>query len=188
MHCDDARLDALWDKCADLHLPVNIHIADHPSCWQPLGPQQERTPDFQGFNLYGKEVPSYTELLAHRNRMLSKHPQTRFIAAHLGNQGNDLTSLGQVLDRYPNLRVDISARDYEVGREPRFALKFITHYQDRILFGTDMGRDSSMYRGWWRILESADEFIPGGSGGGSTAWRFRKTYLRSYIRRMHGAF
>jgi hypothetical protein len=40
-------------------------------------------------------------------------------------------------------------------------LKFTTHYQDRILFGTDMGRDASMYRGWWRMLESADEFIPG---------------------------
>ncbi|HEY1949487.1 MAG TPA: amidohydrolase family protein [Bryobacteraceae bacterium] len=161
MHPDDPRLDALWQKCADLHIPVNIHIADHPSCWQPLGPHQERTPDFQSFNLYGKDVPSYNELLAHRNRMLANHPRTTFIAAHLGNQGNDLTALGQVLDRYPNLWVDISARDYEVGREPRFALKFITHYQDRILFGTDMGRDASMYRGWWRMLETADEFIPG---------------------------
>ena len=161
MHPDDSRLDPLWQRCAELHIPVNIHIADHPSCWQPLGPHQERTPDFQSFNLYGKDVPSYKELLAHRDRMLAKHPQTKFIAAHLGNQGNDLASLGQSLDRYPNLWVDISARDYEVGREPRFALKFITHYQDRILFGTDMGCDAAMYRGRWRMLETADEFIPG---------------------------
>jgi predicted TIM-barrel fold metal-dependent hydrolase len=161
MHPDDPRLDAVWEKCADLKIPVNVHIADHPSCWQPLGPHQERTPDFQIFNLYGKDVPSYEELLGYRDRMLAKHPRTTFVAAHLGNQGNDLASLGKVLDSYSNLYVDISARDYEIGREPRFALKFLTHYQDRVLFGTDMGRDEAMYRGWWRLLESADEFIPG---------------------------
>lgn len=161
MHSDDQRLDALWEKCADLKMPVNIHIADHPSCWQPLGPHQERTPDFQGFNLYGKDVPSYEELLSCRDRMLAKHPRTTFIAAHLGNQGNDLASLAAVLDRYPNLYVDISARDYEVGREPRFALKFLSSYENRVLFGTDMGRDQAIYQGWWRLLESADEFIPG---------------------------
>ena len=161
MHPDDSRLDPLWDKCADLKIPVNVHIADHPSCWQPLGPHQERTPDFQVFNLYGKDVPSYEELLNYRDHMISKHPRTTFIAAHLGNQGNDLASLAKVLDKYPNFYVDIAARDYEVGREPRFALKFLSHYQDRVLFGTDMGRDQAMYRAWWRLLESGDEFIPG---------------------------
>jgi predicted TIM-barrel fold metal-dependent hydrolase len=161
MHPDDSRLDPLWDKCADLKIPVNVHIADHPSCWQPLGPHQERTPDFQVFNLYGKDVPSYDALLNYRDHMVAKHPRTTFIAAHLGNQGNDLASLAKVLDRYPNLYVDIAARDYEVGREPRFALKFLTHYQDRVLFGTDMGRDKAMYQAWWRLLESGDEFIPG---------------------------
>ncbi len=161
MHPDDPRLDAFWDKCAELKLPVNIHVADHPSCWQPLGPNQERTPDFQVFNLVGKDVPSYDELIASRNRMLDKHQKTTFIACHLGNQGNDLAALAKALDAYPNLYVDISARDYELGREPRAALKFLTRYKDRALFGTDMGRDKAMFQGWWRLLESADDFMPG---------------------------
>ncbi len=29
------------------------------------------------------------------------------------------------------------------------------------MFGTDMGRELSMYRAWWRLFESADEFMPG---------------------------
>jgi predicted TIM-barrel fold metal-dependent hydrolase len=161
LHPDDPRLDPVWRKAAELKIPVNVHIADHPSCWQPLGPNQERTPDFQHFNLYGKDVLSYEELLARRDKMLAKHRQTTFIACHLGNQGNDLASLGKVLDQNPNLYLDISARDYEVGRQPRTAARFLARYEDRVLFGTDMERAPDMYRSWWRLLESADEYLPG---------------------------
>ena len=161
LHADDPRLDAFWQKCAELKAPVNIHIADHPSCWQPLGPNQERTPDFQHFNMRGKDVPSYEELLAKRDRLLARHPQTTFIFCHLSNQGNDTAALAKVLDRFPNLYLDISARDYEIGRQPRTAAKFLARYKDRILFGTDMGREKHMYQTWWRLLESADEYLPG---------------------------
>jgi predicted TIM-barrel fold metal-dependent hydrolase len=161
LHPDDARLDAFWDKCAELKIPVVAHIADHPSAWKPLDVYQERTPDFQHFNLYGKDVSSYEELIAIRNRMLSKHPRTKYIACHLGNQGHDLGLLGKELEAHPNLYLDISARDYEVGRTPRAALKFLNKYRDRVLFGTDMGREKSMYQSWWRLFESADEFMPG---------------------------
>lgn len=161
LHPDDPRLDAFWSKCAELQLPINIHIADHPSCWKPLDVYQERTPDYQHFNQYGKDVPSWEELIAIRNRTLAKHPKTRFIACHLGNQGHDPAALSAVLERYPNLFVDISARDYEVGRAPRTAEHFLSKYRTRVLFGTDMGREKSMFQAWWRLFESADEFMPG---------------------------
>jgi predicted TIM-barrel fold metal-dependent hydrolase len=161
LHPDDPRLDGFWDKCAELNIPANIHIADHPSCWKPLDVYQERTPDYQHFNLYGKNLPSWEELIAMRDHTLAKHPKTRFIACHLGNQGHDLASLTATLDRYPNLYVDLSARDYEVGRAPRTAARFLARYRNRVLFGTDMGREKSMYQAWWRLLESADEFMPG---------------------------
>jgi predicted TIM-barrel fold metal-dependent hydrolase len=161
LHIDDPRLDAFWRKCAELKVPVNIHIADHPSCWQPLGPNQERTPDFQHFNMSDKDVPSYEEVLAKRERLLARHPKTTFIFCHLGNQGNDTAALARLLDRFPNLYLDIAARDYEIGRQPRTAAKFIARYKDRILFGTDMGREKHMYQAWWRLLETADEYMPG---------------------------
>ena len=129
LHPDDPRLDAFWNKCADLKIPAVIHVADHPSSWKPLDVFQERTPDYQHFSQYGKDVPAYEELLAFRNRAVAKHPKTTFIACHLGNQGNDLAALSKVLDAHPNLYLDISARDYEVGRTPRAAAKFLAQFE-----------------------------------------------------------
>ena len=161
LHPDDPRLDLFWKKAAELKIPVNVHIADHPSCWKPLDVFQERTPDYQHFSQWGKDVPSYQELIDIRDRMLARNPKTMFIACHLGNQGNDLVTLGKELDKYPNLYLDIAARDYEVGRAPRAAVKFLTKYRNRVMWGTDMGRQKSMYQAWWRLFETADENMPG---------------------------
>ena len=167
LHPDDERLDAVWQRCGELGLPVNIHFADHPSCWTPLDVFQERTPDYQHFNMYELDALHYDELLQIRDRTLEKHPGTIFIACHLSNQGNDLEALGRVMDRYPNLYLDTSARDYEMGRTPRSSARFLEKYMDRIVFGTDMGRRKSMFQIHWRLLETDDEYIPGRAG-----WRY----------------
>ena len=167
LHHDDPRVDAFWDKCGELKMPVNIHVADHPSCWTPLDVYQERSPDYQHFNQFGKDGLSYDELIACRNRTLEKHPKTTFIACHLGNQGNDLEKLSQEMDKYPNLYLDTSARDYEMGRTPRSSAKFLAKYRNRIVFGTDQGREKSMYQIHWRLFETADEYFVGRVG-----WRY----------------
>jgi len=167
LHPNDERLDAFWEKCGELEMPVNLHVADHPSCWTPLDVYQERTPDYQHFNLHDKGVPTFDALIEKRNRTLEKHPDTLFIACHMGNQGHDLASLAAAMDKYPNLYLDTSARDYELGRTPRASAKFLNKYKDRIVFGTDMGRKKSMYQIHWRLFETDDEYIPGRVG-----WRY----------------
>ncbi len=163
LHVDDPRLVLFWRKCADLKIPVHLHIADHPSAWMPPDERQERPPEFQRYNQWGKDVPSHEELLGKRDRLLTRNPETRFIVCHLSNQGHDLGSLAKVLDRFPNMYLDMSARAYEVGRQPRTVAKFLSRYQDRVLFGTDQGTDKTMYQAWWRLFETADEFMPGPS-------------------------
>lgn len=167
LHPDDERLDAFWEKCGELKMPINLHVADHPSCWTPLDVFQERTPDYQIFNLYDTDALSYSELIERRNKTIEKHPKTIFVACHLGNQGHDLATLSATMDKYPNLYLDTSARDYELGRTPRSSAKFLNKYKDRIVFGTDMGREKSMYQIHWRLLETADEYIPG-----RVSWRY----------------
>ena len=167
LHPNDDRLDELWQRCATLMMPVSLHVADHPSCWTPLDVYQERSPDYQHFNKYGKNVPDHQQLISLRNHTLKKHPNTVFVACHLGNQGHNLPGLSRDMDQYPNLYLDTSARDYELGRTPRAAAKFLQKYHDRVVFGTDQGRGTGMYRMHWRLLESADEYFVGRVG-----WRY----------------
>lgn len=164
LHLDDPRLDPFWRKCAELKMPVNLHVADHPSAWRPPDNHQERLPSSQKYNQYGADVPTYEEIMSRRDRLLARHPNTVFIACHLSNQGNDLATLSQAMDRFPNLYLDIAARDYEIGRQPRAAATFFEKYKDRLLFGTDSAPGPRMYRAWWRLLESADEYMPGPAG------------------------
>lgn len=161
MHPDDPRMDAFWEKAGELKMPVSIHFADHPSCWTPLDVNQERPPAYQQYNQVGKDVPSYEEVLAIMERTLARHPKTIFIACHLANEGNDLSELSKRMDKHPNLYLDISARNYEIGRTPRAAAKFLTKYSNRNLFGTDLGISASMYQRWWRLLETPDEYLNG---------------------------
>src|ERR1019366_4586658 len=142
----------------------SLHMADHPSAWRPPDVHQERNTNYEEYNQYGKDVPSYQEILAMRDRTIERHPQTRFILCHLGNQGNDLASAAKLLDKFPGVYMDISARAYEVGRQPRFAAKFLTKYWDRVLFGTDQTARKDMYLAWWRLFETPDEYMPGDAG------------------------
>jgi predicted TIM-barrel fold metal-dependent hydrolase len=167
MHHDDPRLDPVWQKCAALNLPVNVHIADHPSAWTPPDMYQERYPIFQQYNQYGGSGLSYEELVTILPRLLDRHPETTFIACHFANQGNDLQTLAGLLDQHSNLYLDVSARDYEIGRQPRAAARFLENYSDRVLYGSDMGMKKAMYQNWWRLLESADEYMTGRAG-----WRY----------------
>jgi predicted TIM-barrel fold metal-dependent hydrolase len=90
-------------------------------------------------------------------RAAKRHPRTTFIACHFANCCYDLSILGRLLDRYPNLYADIAARYAETATIPRYVAAFYDRYQDRLVYGTDMGFDRAMYELTFRILESADE-------------------------------
>jgi predicted TIM-barrel fold metal-dependent hydrolase len=88
---------------------------------------------------------------------LKRHPENTIIACHFGNLTYDLNQLSELLDTYPNLYIDNSAKYAEIATIPRFAAEFYRQYQDRILFGTDWVPTAEMNRIAFRILETLDE-------------------------------
>ncbi len=158
---DDRCLDPIWEMCAKYRRPVMIHSADPAAFFTPLDRHNERWHELNehpDWLFHGKDFPTRAQLLAQRNRVIERHPRTTFIGAHFGNSPEDLATLAQWLDRYPNFYVDIDARINELGRQPYSARRFFLKYQDRILFGTDMAPDAAAYRIGYRFLETDDEY------------------------------
>ena len=100
------------------------------------------------------------DLLAQRDRMFAKHPNTRFVALHFGSWPENLDFVEQTLERFSNVMIEFGAREGELGRQPRRAKEIFLKYPDRIMFGTDEGAQESMYQNYFRWLETADEYFP----------------------------
>jgi predicted TIM-barrel fold metal-dependent hydrolase len=159
---DDPRIDPFWAKCGQLRVPVLIHVSDPRAFFTPVDRYNERYDELAehpDWSFYGNQFPSNQEILDQRNRMMARHPATIFIGAHVGSSAEDLDSVAAWLERYPNFYVDIAARISELGRQPYTARKFMTRFQDRILFGSDTPPDAKAYRVYYRFLETADEYI-----------------------------
>jgi predicted TIM-barrel fold metal-dependent hydrolase len=62
-----------------------------------------------------------------------------------------------MLDEHPNVMVEFGAREAELGRQPLRTRELFLKYEDRIMFGTDSGMDTAMYRNYFRWLETSDE-------------------------------
>ena len=155
---DDPRLDLLFEKCAELKLPVNIHISEDKWMYEKMDSTNDGLMNASKWEVKIENgAKTHEEMIERLERTLKKHPRTTFIAAHLANCCADLTVLGNFFDKYPNLYADISARYGEIAPIPGFVHDFIEKYKDRIVYGTDMSFNERMYRITFRILETTDE-------------------------------
>jgi len=158
MHPDDPRVDALFEKCGELGMPISLHVADPIWMYQKMDNHNDGLMNAYEWRLDNQpgivDLPGMIEIL---ERTLARHRNTTFIACHFANLDYDLARLGEVLDRHPNLYADIAARYAETAPIPRFAAQFYEKHASRLLYGTDMGMDKAMYQVTFRILESLDE-------------------------------
>ena len=162
VNVDDARLDPVWQTASELGLPVLIHIADPVAFFDPIDETNERWEELGNhpdWAFTSPPYPPFIHILDGFFRLVSQHPQTTFIGAHVGCYSENLGWVGAMLDRCPNYSVDISARISELGRQPYTARRFFQQYADRILFGLDMGPDVASYQIYYRFLETDDEYF-----------------------------
>lgn len=159
MHIDDPRMKPLLEKCASLQMPVSIHVADPMWMYEPMDSTNDGLMNAYKWriDLTKKGILNHQQLVQTLENAVRQNPKTTFIACHLANCVYDLEIIGTMLDRFPNLYADISARYEETATIPSTVNAFYRKYQDKIVYGTDMGHDLKMYRGTFRILESADE-------------------------------
>ena len=162
LRVDDPVLAPVWEVAGRMNVPVLIHTAEPQEFFEPIDYTNERWLELALFRDRRLPVesgaPRFEELLAERDRMFAAHPNTKFIAAHFAYRANDLQKAGELLDRLPNVYLEVGAILAELGRQPRAAHAFFVNYPDRILFGKDSFQpDEFPY--FWRVFETNDEYF-----------------------------
>ena len=159
LHFNDPKFDALFEKCAELGMPVSIHSGDPVWMYEPMDAHNDGLMNAKEWriDLSTPGILDLDEVVNAFVECVERHPNTTFIACHLININHDYARLGAILDAHPNLWIDISARHQETCVTPRATRRFYERYQDRILFGTDNDPVPEMYHDQWRILETEDE-------------------------------
>jgi len=179
---DDPGLDPLFEAAGRLGLPIAIHTGDPKAFWLPPAPGNERFDELRvhpGWSFYDAPV-SWEQLYGQFERRVARHPKTKFIGVHFGNDPEDPARVAQMLDKYPNLYVDTAARLPEIGRrdaahDAQKMRALFVRYQDRILFGTDVGVGTEPQD---LMLGSTGELPPGPADVErffTSSWRYFET-------------
>ncbi len=135
---DDPRVINMFRQCGEWEMPVLFHCTGPGTgvygLFDEVGlPRLERLL---------KEVPD-TIIIGHAPGFWSEitdniTPQNKFIYPEgtIEKEG----SLQRLLKTYPNLYADISANSgyNAISRDRKYGIKFLTEFQDKILFGTDV--------------------------------------------------
>jgi predicted TIM-barrel fold metal-dependent hydrolase len=157
-HPDAPQLDAIWEKCADFGMPVNLHVADPYWSYLPQNRFNDGLMNGYSWRLDNKPgIMGHNELIESYERAAARHPRTVFIASHLANLDYDLTRLGQIFERHPNFYADFSARFHETSTIPRTTAEFLKKWSHRVVYGTDIPFSQHLFSLTYRILESTDE-------------------------------
>lgn len=151
---DDPRLDPVFDFITKKNKTLLGHLGEPKNCWLPVeemtvNNDKEYFRHHPEYHMYlHPEYPTYQKQIDARDHMLEKHPDMRFVGAHLASLEWSVDEIAERLDRFPNLAVDMAERishlQYQTVSEHEKVRDFFIRYQDRILYATDITTDDSM--------------------------------------------
>jgi uncharacterized protein len=158
-HFNDPVIRPLLKKCGELKMPVNVHVAEPYWMYLPMDSTNDGLMNAYTWriDLTKKGIYNHAQLIQTLDEAVAANPGTTFIACHFANCEHDLSIIGTLLERYPNLFADVSARFGETSAIPRYMAAFYERHQNKLLYGTDNLPEADMYEITFRILETLDE-------------------------------
>jgi len=141
---DDPRFQPIWDFLADEGIPVLAHIGEPRAAWLPLdesNPHYDYYANHPQYHAYNDpEIPQWETMIEARDNWLERNPDLTVIGAHLGSMAYDVDEVARRLDAYPNFHVEPAERFGDLAIQPTEKVRaFFIKYQDRIMYGTDLG-------------------------------------------------
>jgi len=146
---DNPAFDPIIDFIEKNNITLIGHLGEPRNAWLPVD-QMTVSGDKNYFAAHPQyhmylhpEYPSYEDQVNARDHMLEKHPNIRFVGAHLGSLEWNVDELAKRLDKFPNMAVDMAERishfQYQAVTNWQKVHDFFIKYQDRLIYATDEG-------------------------------------------------
>lgn len=131
---DDARNMKIYAACAELKLPVLVHMDDVRNTDQLNLPGLAKVlSEFPTVNFLGHAIGWWASISGN----VTAESRTKF--PNVGEPVSPGGAIDALMEKYPNIYGDLSATAGAVAmsRDPKFAREFLIRRADRLVFGTD---------------------------------------------------
>ena len=136
LYADDPMLDNLYGYCAELDLPVTIHIAPSLGGYYGIADElhlpriEKMLKKHPKLKIFGHSQPFWSEIGENNEKIRNTYPT--------GKVENG--ALPRLLRQYENLYCDMSAGSGANAfmRDREHAAKFIEEFSDRLMYGCDI--------------------------------------------------
>lgn len=146
---DHPAFDPIIDFIEKNDITLIGHLGEPRNAWLPVD-QMTVSGDKKYFAAHPQyhmylhaDYPSYEDQINARDHMLEKHPNIKFVGAHLGSLEWSVDELAKRLDKFPNMAVDMAERishfQYQAVTNWKKVHDFFIKYQDRLIYATDEG-------------------------------------------------
>lgn len=186
---DHPRFDTIFNFIASKDKTLVGHIGEPKNCWLPLDSMtvkndKEYFSNHPQYHMYQHpEFPSYDDQVNARDNVLRKHPDLRFMGAHLGSLEWSVDALAARLDSFPNMAVDMAARishlQYQAKTDRKKVIEFFEKYQDRLIYATDLVYNTD---------SKADDFTQKCTDTWKNHWKFLTTDELMQAPEVEGSF
>jgi len=130
---DDPKYDLFYKYAEDNGIVIVSHIGGPESAWH------------EGGSLYWTH-PDLNDLYKEVDNVMAKFPKLKMVLAHFYFITEHLDIAGDILDKYENVYYDLTPNQFmylDFQKNPEEWKAFFEKYQDRILYGTDIGSNTT---------------------------------------------
>lgn len=148
---DDPLFKPIWDLITKEDKTLMAHMGEPLHAWMPTYITEDGIPrnywaTHPEYSFYDKpDKPSYSDIISAADTVIRENPKMRYVGAHLASLEFDVAELAMRMELYPNFAVEIGGRMRYLMWQARGKVRaFFIKYQDRIMYGTDLGASSGM--------------------------------------------
>ena len=138
---DSETWEPYWAEAERTQIPIIMHMNDPETFWDESGVDAfARSAGWLYDDTYVNNEDQYSQM----DRVLARHPGLRILFPHFYFMSLQLDRLAAIFDRYPKVCTDVTPGtelflNMGTASNHEDARRFFMKYQDRIIYGTDIG-------------------------------------------------